>query len=211
MKKKEKLILAAGFLAAFALWTMVLCLVDRQPIGPRGSMVGLGGWNQWVHGLTGVRLDLYVITDWLGLVPIGICGVFALLGLWQWIMRKSLKKVDRDLLLLGGFYLAVMGAYLLFEKVVINYRPVLLNGRLEVSYPSSTTMLVLCIMPTAMMQIKRRLGRGWRSKLLWVAVLIFTVLMVAGRFLSGVHWVTDIVGGILLSAGLVTLYDGLSA
>jgi undecaprenyl-diphosphatase len=30
--------------------------------------------------------------------------------------------------------------------------------------------------------------------------------MVVGRMLSGVHWASDIIGGILLSLGLIMLY-----
>lgn len=149
---------------------------------------------------------LYTLTDWLGLVPIGIALGFAVLGLVQLIRRKSLLKVDRDILILGGFYIVVLAAYLLFETVVINFRPVLIDGKLEASYPSSTTMLALCVLPTAMIQLKTRIrGDAVRRAILGIFVA-FTVFMVVGRLLSGVHWLSDIVGGVLLSAGLVPLY-----
>ena len=131
-------------LATFALWTVLVCIVDVQAIGPRGSEVGFATLNDWVHGLTGVNMTLYTVTDWLGLVPIAVAFGFGIFGLVQWIRRKSLRAVDRSILALGGFYVAVMAVYLLFETVVINYRPVLIDGYLEASYPSSTTMLVLC-------------------------------------------------------------------
>ena len=150
---------------------------------------------------------LYTVTDWLGLVPIALGLGFALLGLVQWIKRKHLLKVDRSILVLGGFYILVMAAYLFFESFVINYRPVLIEGILEASYPSSTTMLVMCVMPTAVMQFRRRIKNAvlWQ----WVSLVMtaFTVFMVVGRLISGVHWLTDIIGGLLLSAGLVMIYD----
>lgn len=153
---------------------------------------------------------LYTLTDWLGLVPIGIALGFAVLGLVQLIRRKSLLKVDRDILILGGFYIVVLAAYLLFETVVINFRPVLIDGKLEASYPSSTTMLALCVLPTAMIQLKTRIrGDAVRRAILGIFVA-FTVFMVVGRLLSGVHWLSDIVGGVLLSAGLVPLYGACS-
>ena len=156
-KNKKALVCGASLLIAFVLWTVLVCLVDVQAIGPEGSSVGFGTLNGYVHDLTGVNMSLYVITDWLGLVPIGIAFGFAVLGLVQLIKRKSLLKVDRSILVLGGFYIVVMAVYILFETVVINYRPTLIDGYLEASYPSSTTMLVMCVMPTAMMQLRDRL------------------------------------------------------
>ena len=196
----------AGFLAAFVLWTVLVSLVDVRPIGPNGSRVGLAALNGYVHNLTGVNLHLYTITDWLGLVPIAVAFSFTVLGLGQWIKRKSLLKVDQSLLVLGGFYIVVIAAYILFEGVVINYRPVLLDGYLEASYPSSTTMLVMCVMPTAMMQLHTRIKTHVFRRCMLVLLAAFTVFMVIGRLLSGVHWLTDIIGGALLSAGLVIIY-----
>lgn len=211
MKKetRNRLSMAIGLLAAFGLWTAAVCGVDVQPIGPRGSMVGLATLNSYVHRLTGVHLWLYDVTDWLSLVPVAFAAGFGLLGLGQWISRRHILKVDYDILVLGGYYLLVLAMYILFETVVINRRPVLIDGRLEASYPSSTTMLVLCVMPTAAMQLRQRIRQGRYKR--WATRLInaYTALMVVGRLFSGVHWFSDIVGGALLSAGLVMLYHAI--
>ena len=115
MKIKKSFYAAGGFLAAFVVWTVLVSTVDRQAIGPNGSVVGLASLNRWVHELTGVNLSLYTLTDWLGLIPIGIALGFAVLGFCQWIRRKSLAKVDRSILMLGGFYAAVVAVFVLFE------------------------------------------------------------------------------------------------
>ena len=135
-----------------------------------------------------------------------IAFFFAILGLAQWIKRKKLAKVDRSLLVLGGFYIAVMALYILFEMVVINYRPVLIGGYLEASYPSSTTLLVMCVMPTAMMQFNARIKNKLFRRCALLIIALFIVFMVIGRLVSGVHWLTDIIGGALISAGLVMMY-----
>ena len=212
MKRKNKRLLfaALGLLAAFALWTAAVSLVDVQPIGPQGSEVGFAALNGFVHRVTGVHMALYTLTDWLGLVPVAAAMGFALLGLFQWMKRKRLQLVDGSLFVLGGFYVAVMAAYLLFERYAVNFRPVLMEGRLEASYPSSTTLLVLCVMPTALLQLKARVKNGLHRRLCTGVITVFTVFMVAGRLLSGVHWITDILGGVLLSAGLVLLYAALT-
>jgi len=197
-------------LTGFVLWTAAICFVDVSDIGPQKSTVGFSTINKFIHNLTGVHMSLYRITDWLGLVPIGFAIGFAVLGLLQWIRRKHLLKVDHSILALGGFYVVVIAVYALFEVVVVNYRPVLIEGYLEASYPSSTTVLVLCVMPTAMMQFNARIKNGVLKKCIAFAIITYIVFMVIGRLVSGVHWVTDIVGGALLSAGLVIMYFSVS-
>lgn len=207
--KKRKFWTAAALLAAFGLWTLAVKTLDVQEIGPLGSTVGFATVNGFFHRLTGVNMLLYHITDWLGLVPVAFGLGFAILGLAQWIRRKSICKVDRSILTLGGFYVVTLAAYLLFEEWVINYRPVLIAGFLEASYPSSTTLLTLCVMPTAQMQLRRRIQNRVIRRWVCAAITGFAVFMVAGRLLSGVHWLTDIIGGVLLSGSLVMLYDSI--
>jgi len=211
MRKTKLLKAGIFFLAAFVLWTAALCTVDRQPIGPMGSYVGFACINRLLHELTGVHMTLYNITDWLSLVPIGFVAGFAGLGILQWIQRRSILKVDRDILLLGVFYFAVLVLYVFFETKVINYRPVLIEGKLEASYPSSTTMLVLCVMLTGIRQLIHRIRNNAVRKVVLISAMGYAVFMVIGRTVSGVHWLSDIVGGILLSVGLVMLYCSLCA
>ncbi len=207
MKRDRKnFIVSICLLTEFVLWTVAISFVDVHAIGPQGSSVGFAGINGYVHNLTGVHFNLYNITDWLGLVPIFVCVGFGVLGLMQWIKRKSICKVDHDILVLGGFYIVTIAAYLFFENVVINYRPVLINGYLEASYPSSTTLLVTCVMPTAVMQFNRRIRNKLFRNIVAATLVAFIAFMVIGRLLSGVHWLTDIVGGALLSTGLVLMY-----
>ena len=144
------------------------------------------------------------------MIPLGCVAAFGLLGLVQWIRRKNLRKVDGDILVLGGFYIVVLAFFCLFEVLDINYRPVLIEGVLEASYPSSTTMLALCVMPSVMLQLRRRMKNGAAKRCTQAALFVFTAFLVIGRLVSGVHWLTDIIGGVLLSAGLVLLYDSIS-
>jgi undecaprenyl-diphosphatase len=61
-------------------------------------------------------------------------------------------------------------------------------------------------MPTAAMQlngrIKNKLIRRGATSLIYA----FTAFMVIARLISGVHWISDIIGGIILSVGLVLFY-----
>lgn len=203
---KKYLIVSIGLLTSFILWTVSVCFIDVSYIGPNNSAVGFSTVNGFVHRFTGVNWTLYTLTDWLSLVPVGICAGFGILGLFQWIKKKSIRKVDFDIIALGIFYTAVIAVYVLFEIIVINRRPVLIDGYLEVSYPSSTTLLFLTVMPTALMQFNMRIKKRKAKILLSFFLTAFTFTMVLFRLISGVHWFTDIVGGVLISSSLVTMY-----
>lgn len=209
MKKSKviRIFIGIGFIMAFIAWTLLVCLVDVKAIGPQGSSVGLATLNGAFHELTEDNITLYIITDWLGLVPIATALGFAILGLIQLIKRQSIAKVDVSILALGVFYIAVIAVYLLFEEVVINYRPILISGNLEASYPSSTTMLVTCVMPTALMQFNVRIKQKPLRYAISAIIIAFIAFMVIGRLISGVHWLSDIIGGALISIGLVTAYS----
>ena len=207
--RKKALIRAAMLFAAFVLFTVLVRVVDVRPIGPEGSEVGFSALNLFVFRLFGVHTVWYHVTDWLGVAAILTAFAFALTGLCRLVKRKSLRKVDRPILALGGCYLLVIACYAFFERVVINCRPVILGQGPEASYPSSHTMIVVCIMATAAIAFrelhpeKKRLCRGVE-----VLSALLMAVTVAGRLISGVHWFTDIVGGLLLSSALVELYRG---
>ena len=193
-------------LAAFALWTVLIQCVDVQPVGQNGTNVGFATLNVWFHGVTGVHMAIYTVTDWLGLVPIAVCLCFGALGAVQLVTRRSLLRVDAGLLLLGAYYIVVILCYLVFEMVPINYRPIPIDGIMEASYPSSTTLLVLSVMPTLKFQVDRRAKSPAVRGTATAFVVAFSAFMVLGRLVAGVHWATDIVGAVLLAAGLFAVY-----
>ena len=208
MNTQEKKTLNAGLLllAAFVLWTVLIQCVDVRPLGQNGTNIGFAALNCWFHRLCGIHMAIYTVTDWLGLVPIAVCLCFGGIGFGQLLKRKSLFRVDPDLILLGIYYILVIAGYLIFESIPVNYRPIPINGVMEASYPSSTTLLVLSVMPTLNLQVKRRIRNRTLRRAICAASSVFMLLMVVGRTVAGVHWLTDILGAVLLSAGLYLLY-----
>lgn len=208
-KGKKNLISGVGCTIAFIIWTIFVQVIDVKSIGVNGTNVGFATLNSWFHTLTGDNMTLYNITDWLGLVPLFVCMVFGMIGLVQLIKRKNLLKVDTSIIFLGIYYVIVISCYLIFEMIPINYRPILINGFMEASYPSSTTLLVLCVMPTLVFQVNFRLKSDRIKRMICIITMLFSAFMVVGRLISGVHWITDIIGSILLSMGLFYFYKAI--
>ena len=210
MKTQCRFITAAVCGLLTALLVVLVLFADTAPIGPAGTSVGLSHLNRFVFDLFGVHILWYHVTDWLGVAAVLTAFVFAVSGLVQLAGRKSIRKVDPEILLLGGLYLVVIGLYVLFECKVVNYRPVIMPGamRPEASFPSSHTMIVCVIMgSTALLA-----GRYVRKRALRTALRVFCAVVAAitvgGRLVSGVHWFTDILGGLLISVTLLELYAG---
>ena len=199
---------------SFALFVLTIALVkcvDIAAVGPAGTSIGLSHLNKAVHDLIGVHMFWYQVTNLLGFWAI-LCGaVFACIGLKQLIERKSLKQVDAKILALGGLFVLLGVIYVLFEKVVINCRPVLMEGETvpEASFPSSHTVLAFVIFGAIAMMLKDYLQDKRLASMLQNACLVLILVSVIGRLISGVHWFTDILGGIFLSYALLMVFSGL--
>ncbi|MBD5088411.1 MAG: phosphatase PAP2 family protein [Clostridiales bacterium] len=205
-KNQRNFIITGALFLAFILYTIAVRVVDVQAVGPENSNIGFATINRAVFIFFGDNPFWYNVTEVTGILALLVAAVFGLLGVAQLVTKKSITKVDTDIIILGGFYVLVMIFYVLFEVFIINYRPVILEEGLEASYPSSHSMLVFCIMITAIMQFRSRISE---KRVLLIAEIVSIVIIsvtVLGRLVSGVHWFTDILGGVLLGTALVMLY-----
>lgn len=210
MKKYKTLIISIALFLLFSLFAILVSFVDVQSIGPNASNVGFSTFNAWFHESIGVKLNWYKFTDYLSLFAIPVGTIFAIMGVVQWIKRKKILDVDPNILALGLFYILVFSSYLVFQIVIINYRPVLLeSGELESSFPSSTTMLALTLFITAIDQICIYIKNKWLKISLISLDIVLATILIVGRIVSGVHWMTDIIGSVLLSSALIFAYFGI--
>ena len=209
MKNKNNLFVS-GISGLLVMILIVLVrFVDVRPIGPEGTSIGLSRLNGFFFRISGVNILWYHITDWLGVAAILVAFLFAMAGFVQLIKRRSILKVDREILALGGLYIVVIGLYVLFEIVIVNYRPIIMpdGTHPEASFPSSHTMLVCVIMGSAIMLIGKYLKEKPLCRVLRGICAAIIGMTVIGRLIAGVHWFTDIVGGILISIFLLSLFS----
>ncbi len=207
--KIKKFILPFLLLLLSVVFTICVKTIDVQPVGPENSLVGFASFNYAIHLKVGTGLLWYNITDWLGLVPVFFAFGMAVMGLCQLIARRSLFKVDKKLLILGVFYIIIIAIYIFFEKCIINYRPVLLGKTLEASYPSSHTMITISIIGTGIIFLKDYIKSRRTFAVVSAFMLVVILVTVVGRFISGVHWTTDIIGGLLISAAIISFYKSI--
>ena len=209
---KKRFIIAAVCMGLFLLLILLVKVVDVAAVGPEGTKIGLSKLNVGIHEMFGEHLSWYTFTNVLGILAILVACCFAVIGGVQLIYRRSLMKVDKEILLLGCLYIVTLALYVFFEKVIVNYRPMLMPGGEgpEASFPSSHTMLVCVIMGSGLRLLKKYTKKNQTLQLvLTVVFCLILALTVAGRLLSGAHWFTDVLGGLLLSAALLNGYEGL--
>lgn len=202
MIKKKNLYISIFLIFLSVLFTILVKVIDVKPIGPNNSKVGFSFINEFFHKSIGVNMVWYKITYILGIIIILIAVSYALIGIIQLLKRKSIKKVDREIILLGIFYIVIAVIYVFFEKFIVNYRPILMEGVLSASYPSSHTMLAICICVSSIM-VNNKIFKNEFTNSFNVILFILLLVVVIGRFISGVHWASDIIGGIIISSNLL--------
>lgn len=208
--KKRNIILSIFLTILSIVYTYLVKTYDVKSIGPNNSKVGLSRINLWFSNFFGSHMTIYKITEVLGYIVILIVGIYGIIGLYQLIKRKSLFKVDKEIYILGGLYVSMALVYVFFEKFIINYRPVLIDNALEASYPSSHTILAICICISSLIISRIYIRKKYQPLVDFMTILLLLGVLI-GRIVSGVHWISDILGGILISSTLLmyfyTLYD----
>ena len=198
------LIVACVLLAAFVALTICLLFVDVRAAGESGAEVGFATINQKVWQAIGQSAAALTVSEVCGLCMIAAVGAFGVTGLVQVIRRKGFLRADKELYVMAGGLVLLAAAYVFFEIFVVNCRPVLDEGELAASYPSSHAMLATAVAGMGMAYLHSRQRKGVLINVLIGLLNGVSVATVACRLLGGVHWLSDIVGGVLL--GMVIVY-----
>ena len=203
--KKKNVSISIVLTIISIIYTFLVKTVDVGQIGPCASSVGFSKINKLFINFIGSNMTIYKLTEILGLMTFIIVGIYGIIGLIELVKRESLFKVDKEIISLGVLYVLMLMVYVFFEKFIINYRPILLDGELEASYPSSHTLLSICICVSSLIVSKKYVPKKYLNITTFVTVLLLTMVLL-GRTISGVHWISDIVGGIIISITLLSYF-----
>lgn len=203
--KNKKLIISLVLTVVSIIYTLLVKFVDVKPIGPNGSKVGFAAINGFFSKLVGSNMVIYKISEIFGYILLLLVLIYGCIGLYQLIKRKSLLKVDKQIIKLGCFYVAMLVVYVLFEKIEINYRPVLMDGVLEASYPSSHTILSLCVGFSSLIVSQKYFNKKYIKQINMITIILMSIVLL-GRLISGVHWFSDILGGVIISFTLLSYF-----
>ena len=200
-KKKKWFRISIWLLAIAVIYTVLVKYVDVKAIGPSSTKVGFATMNGWFKDLIGYNKLFYKISKYAGVIPFLFCAYYGLLGVIELIKKKSFKKVNYRYYILACFYVIFVAMYFFFEKVAINYRPVIIDIKegIEASYPSTHTLLAICLCGSSLIVSKFFIKNETLRKLANIAAWGLMVIIVVARLISGVHWLSDILGGILIS------------
>lgn len=199
------------FLVITVIFCALFLTVDIGAIGPNGTTVGFKTINGAFAGQFGFNELLYKVSDYLGYLSILGVGAFACLGLYQLIKGKGLKGVDKGILLLGALFVVIFAMYIGFDKLALNYRPVIPNDEttLEASFPSSHTLMAATVMGSIIMVLPKYIKNEKLLKVLKIVCIFIFAGTVVCRLFSGAHWVTDIVASLLISMTLLSFFKTL--
>ena len=203
--KKRNLVIAIIMTIVSVVYTLLVKFVDVKPIGPNGSEVGFSWINGLVYKLIGSNMVIYKISEVFGIILLLLVVIYGSIGLYQLIKRKNPFKLDPEIIKLGVFYVVMLIVYIVFEKVVINYRPILMDGELEASFPSSHTVLSLCVGLSSLIVSHRYFNKHYIKKINMITIIVMLIVLL-GRLISGVHWFSDIAGGIIISLCLLSWF-----
>ena len=203
--KKRNVFISITLFIIMTLFTALVCFYDVKPLGINKTDIGFSSLNTYIFNELGTNYLWYKLSEVLGIVALILVFIYGVIGTIDLIKKKNIFKVDKKIILLGIFYIIVFGLYIIFDKVIINYRPILVEGVLESSYPSSHTLLSIFVFGSSLL-INKYLFPVKKIKIVNCILFAMMILTVIGRLLSGMHWFTDIVGGILIASFLLYVF-----
>lgn len=208
-KQGKKWFLAALILTAvFVVLTITVKYVDQKNIG--SQVIGWATINLWWRDIIGVRNFWQIASHIFAAITLIILVMFLVWQAIALLRRKSFRTMPRHWWFFDLTLIALALCYIVFQIMVINFRPLLIDGVAELSYPSSHVLLLATLWPVFILTLSREVkSRPWLRVASVIGIIVMTVGIIA-RLLSGYHWFTDIIGGIMLGAVLTCWYQALT-
>jgi len=207
MKKYFNLyfVLGLSFLFIFIL-TIILLNFDKAVIATNGYEVGMSHVNNlvkyeyksWADKISDVLFYLTFIVPLLAVA----------LGIYQLVKEKSLKKVDLVIIIFGVFLILAIIVWLLFDHAIkINIRP---THEIKGSFPSTHVFLTTFFVLTCHGYLCYKYDNKLIKYLSLIIAIVIIIIMTIFRVIAGVHYITDVFGGVVIGITFYYLTFGIS-
>ena len=214
MSKSVKWIICIWCFLYAVIMVIALKFESGVPIGDLGS-INLRALNNGFRGLFGYEQggyfrSLYLITEGLGVVSILACLFWTGMGIKDLIKYRDINDVDKSIFATWLLYVLALIVWRVTLKISVSYAPVSVHPKsaLVVSFPCGNTFLIIISMCSSIYLIGYFLEEKKKLVLaLRVACIAILALGIILRTISGVNWLTDILGAIGFAVPAVVLYS----
>lgn len=198
--------ITAALFVVFAVFTIIAKFVDTGLVLTTNTKIGLSSINKPIFDSIKISDAWGTVSTVLFLVAALVALALIVIGVREFIKTKQLSKVNHKILFLIGLYMLTVFFYFLFEILIVNYRPLLDEGLAKASYPSSHTLLVCVVCLSACFVVPDYIKNKPLKITIISLLILISLLTPVTRMLAGMHWFSDIIGSLLLSAALVMCY-----
>lgn len=198
--------ITAALFVVFAVFTIIAKFVDTSLVLTTNTKIGLSSINKPIFDSIKISDAWGTVSTVLFLVAALVALALIVIGVKEFIKTKQLSKVNHKILFLIGLYMLTVFFYFLFEILIVNYRPLLDEGLAKASYPSSHTLLVCVVCLSACFVVPDYIKNKPLKITIISLLILISLLTPVTRMLAGMHWFSDIIGSLLLSAALVMCY-----
>ena len=216
-EKTRRFLMVNAFLYLIAL-LLALKVFDVAEVGPEFVKIGLSKVNVWFRNLWnyGEGMDYaklwYSFAGIISYLCMAVCFFWTALCIRDVIKSGRMDGVGTDKNLMATFFLYILTVvcYFLLKILKINYGPMILPGKAELtcSFPSGRVLLFIVAMGSTAFHIWDLWSEKKKAAVAAsVACVVVMVFGIVAQMICGTNWFTDTLGSVLLGATLLLFYS----
>lgn len=193
MRRKSLDIIISILWLILLIFTILVSFVDVKIFNVTNTKIGLYSLNKifLVNSINSNYIN--IISNGIFLICLLVIILMLLLITFEYFKTKKINKNNLNFFI---HFLIMVLIWIIFDKIlIINYRPILINGNIEGSYPSTHVMVSTFVLLFLSDQLKKIFKN---DKIFYIISIGLIIIQSISRILLTMHWFTDIIGGLLI-------------